>query len=213
MTPMLSIGAVVAALAEEFPDLTVSKVRYLEAEGLLNPQRTERGSRRYAEADVQTLRRILRLQRDEYLPLNVIRTRLDEPEDTGDGPEHAVPVTRMRRGRSRRMTAAEVAERGGVDAATLKELTAHGLIEEMDSQAVDVCRLVARLQDYGIEPRHLRSFRVAADREIGLVQQAMAPRRGSGSGVESRERMAELLALLLDLHVALVRQRSSTLEP
>lgn len=213
MTPMLSIGAVVAALAEEFPDLTVSKVRYLETEGLLNPQRTERGSRRYAEADVHTLRRILRLQRDEYLPLNVIRARLDEPEDPGAGHEPSVAVTRLRRGRARRMTSSEVAQRAGVDAATLKELVAHGLIEEMDSHAVDICRLVARLQDYGIEPRHLRSFRVAADREIGLVQQAMAPRRGSGSGVESRERMAELLALLLDLHVALVRQRSSTLEP
>jgi hypothetical protein len=77
---------------------------------------------------------------------------------------------------------------------------------------VDICRLVVRLQEYGIEPRHLRSFRVAADREVGLVQQALAPRRGSASTLEERELTSQLLALLLDLHVALVRQRSSTLE-
>ena len=99
-----------------------------------------------------------------------------------------------------------------MEAATLKELAAHGLITEMDSSAVDVCRLVARLREYGIEPRHLRSFRVAADREVGLVQQALAPRRGSTSSLEERELTAQLLALLLDLHIALVRQRSSTLE-
>jgi len=110
------------------------------------------------------------------------------------------------------MTAAEVAQRGGVDASTLKDLVTHGLVTEMDSGAVDVCRLVVRLRDYGIEPRHLRSFRVAADREVGLVQQALAPRRGSSSALEQRELTAGLLALLLDLHIALVRQRSSTLE-
>lgn len=208
---MRPIGAVVAELSEEFPDLTASKIRYLEAEGLIEPLRTARGSRRYVDADIDRLRRILRLQRDEFLPLSVIAERLAQPDapESGVG---SVPATRLRAPRPRRMSSAEVAQRGGVEAATLKELAAHGLITEMDSSAVDVCRLVARLREYGIEPRHLRSFRVAADREVGLVQQALAPRRGSTSSLEERELTAQLLALLLDLHIALVRQRSSTLE-
>jgi DNA-binding transcriptional MerR regulator len=204
------IGPVVAELAEEFPDLTASKVRYLEAQGLIEPLRTSRGSRRYTRADVDRLRRILRLQRDEFLPLAVIAERLAQPDPTST--DAGVAPMRLRAGRPRRMTAAEVAQRGGVDAGTLAELVDHGLLAEMDSQAVEICRLVARLRDFGIEPRHLRAFRVAADREIGLVQQALAPRRGSASAVEARELTEQLLALLLDLHVALVRQRSSTLE-
>jgi hypothetical protein len=199
-------------LSEEFPDLTASKVRYLEAEGLLEPMRTPRGSRRYADVDVDQLRRILRMQRDEFLPLSVIAERLTLPDNSSDRTTASVAPSRLRPPRARRMTAAEVAQRGGVDAATLKELTAHGLVIEMDTTAVEVCRLVARLGEYGIEPRHLRSFRVAADREIGLVQQALAPHRGSASSLEERELTADLLALLLDLHVAILRQRSSTLE-
>jgi DNA-binding transcriptional MerR regulator len=208
---MRPIGAVVVELSEEFPDLTASKVRYLEAEGLLEPMRTTRGSRRYADDDVARLRRILRLQRDEFLPLSIIGERLAQPEDPA-GASAAVPAARLRAPRPRRMSAAEVAQRGGVDAATVKELATHGLVTDMDSGAVEICRLIVRLREYGIEPRHLRSFRVAADREVGLVQQALAPRRGSASSLEERELSAQLLALLLDLHVALVRQRSSTLE-
>ena len=211
MSGLRAIGSVVAELSAEFPDLTASKVRYLESEGLIEPMRTARGSRRYADADVDRLRRILRLQRDEFLPLAVIAERLAQPDPAADGPT-AVPPTRLRAPRTRRMSAAEVAQRGGVDDSTLQELTDHGLVSDMDSSAVEVCRLVGRLREYGIEPRHLRSFRVAADREIGLVQQALAPRRGASSALEERELTAELLALLLDLHVALVRQRSSTLE-
>jgi DNA-binding transcriptional MerR regulator len=205
------IGAVVAELREEFPDLTASKIRYLEGEGLIEPLRTSRGSRRYADTDVEALRRVLRFQRDEFLPLAIIRDRLRLPE--AEGPEGTVPAARLRPARPRKMSAAEVAQRGGVDAATLEALVSHGLVGEMDSTAVEVCRLVSRLGEFGIEPRHLRSFRVAADREVGLVQQAMAPRRGSASVMDERQLATELLALLLDLHVALVRQRSSSLEP
>lgn len=212
MTSLRSIGAVVTELSEEFQDITASKIRYLEAEGLVEPLRTPRGSRRYAEADVDRLRRILRLQRDEFLPLAVIAQRLSAPDQPGAGPTTSVPATRLRPPRPRRMTAAEVASRAGVDRATLDELVDHGLVVEMDSGAVEVCTLIVRLGEFGIEPRHLRSFKVAADREVGLVQQALAPRRGSVSPVEARDMTSRLLALLLDLHVALVRQRSSTLE-
>lgn len=210
MSDLRSIGAVVSELQQEFPDLTASKVRYLESEGLIEPLRTSRGSRRYADVDVDRLRRILRLQRDEFLPLSVIRDRLGHAEDADTSP--SVPAERLRPSRPRPMSAAEVAQRGGVDAATLEELVDHGLITTMDATAVEICRLVDHLSAFGIGARHLRSFRVAADREVGLVQQALAPRRGSASAVEESQRRSELLALLLDLHVALLRQRSSSLE-
>lgn len=216
MTELLSIGSVVAELAEEFPDISASKLRYLEGEGLIEPLRTSRGSRRYTSGDVERLRRILRLQRDEFLPLAVIGDRLarvERDESDGGRPGGTIGASRLRPPRPRRMTAAEVAQRGGVDAAILDDLIAHGLVGDLDATAVEICRLVARLRDFGIGPRHLRSFRAAADREVGLVEQAMAPHRGVDTPVEERLLRSELLALLLDLHVALVRQRSSTLEP
>ena len=209
MSELRSIGAVVSELQQEFPDLTASKVRYLESEGLIEPLRTSRGSRRYAVADVDRLRRILRLQRDEFLPLSVIRDRLGQLEDATTS--SSVPAERLRPPRPRAMSAAEVAQRGGVDASTLEELVDHGLITTMDATAVEICRLVDHLSAFGIGARHLRSFRVAADREVGLVQQALAPRRGSSSAVEESQRRSELLALLLDLHLALLRHRASSL--
>lgn len=209
MSELVPIGTVVAELLGEFPEITASKIRYLEDEGLVEPLRTERGSRRYTSADIGRLRRILRLQRDEYLPLAVIRERIDDADAAGgDG---TVPATRVRPTRPRPMSASEVAQRGGVDPDTLADLVAHGLVTEMDSTAVRICQLAERLAAFGIEPRHLRSFKAAADREAGLVQQALAPRQGSASVAEQRELQSELLALLLDLHVAMVRQRSSSL--
>lgn len=209
MSTLRAIGAVVAELREEFAELTASKIRFLEEEGLVTPLRTARGSRRYTDDDVAVLRRVLRLQRDEFLPLAVIRERILEEEPQASGSVHA---SRLRAPRSRRMTPAEVAQRGGVSSDTLNDLIEHGLVVEMDSTAVEICRLVASLAEWGIEPRHLRSFRAAADREVGLVQQALAPRRASVPVVEHRHHMAALLAQLLDLHICLVRQRSSSLE-
>ena len=211
MSDTRSIGLVVAELQGEFPDITASKVRYLEGEGLIQPLRTARGSRRYTREDVDRLRRVLRLQRDEFLPLAVIRERIhDEEAPAGAG---TVPASRMRPTGSRPMSAAEVAQRSGVDAATLEQLASHGLVTRMDATAVEICTLVGRLAEFGIEPRHLRSFKVAADREVGLVEQAIAPRSGKASIVHERQLRSELLALLLDLHISLVRQRSSSLEP
>jgi DNA-binding transcriptional MerR regulator len=210
MSSLRPIGSVVAELSEEFPDLTASKIRYLEDEGLLTPLRTARGSRRYADADVEQLRRILRLQRDEFLPLAVIRDRVLEAETSASS--GAVDPSRVRQGRARAMSAAEVAQRGGVDPSVLKDLVAHGLVVDLDATAVEICRLVASLAEFGIEPRHLRAFRAAADREVGLVQQAMAPRRAQLPVIEQRQLTAQLFAHLLDLHVALVRQRSSSLD-
>lgn len=210
---LVPIGAVVAELAAEFPEVTASKIRYLEAEGLVEPQRTARGSRRYAREDIAALRRVLRLQRDEFLPLSVIRDRVASPEAEGSGPGSGlVPPSRVRAPRLRAMTIAEVAQRSGVSEQAVRELESFGLVTHLDSTAVDVCRAVARLGTYGIEPRHLRSFRAAADRETGLVRQALAPVVGTLGTAEAREEVARLLAVMLDLHVALLRQRSSTLD-
>ena len=210
---LVPIGVVVGQLHGEFPDVSVSKIRYLETQGLIQPQRTARGSRRYSAQDISTLRRILHLQRDEFLPLSVIKERLLTPDVDSDTEVTSIATSRLRRSRSRSLNTSEVAHQSGISESTLEELQSFGLVIGLDTSAVDVGRAVARLRTYGIEPRHLRSFRVAADREIGLVGQALAPLTGSLSSAEVREEGARLLALLLDLHVALLRQRSSTLEP
>lgn len=207
---LVPIGVVVGQLHGEFPDVSVSKIRYLETQGLIQPQRTARGSRRYSAQDISTLRRILHLQRDEFLPLSVIKERLLTPD--ADTEVTSMATSRLRRSRQRSLNPSEVAHQSGISESTLEELQSFGLVIGLDTSAVDVGRAVARLRTYGIEPRHLRSFRVAADREIGLVGQALAPLTGSLSSAEVREEGARLLALLLDLHVALLRQRSSTLE-
>jgi DNA-binding transcriptional MerR regulator len=207
---LVPIGVVVGQLHGEFPDVSVSKIRYLETQGLIQPQRTARGSRRYSAQDISTLRRILHLQRDEFLPLSVIKERLLTPD--ADTEVTSIATSRLRRSRQRSLNPSEVAHQSGISESTLEELQSFGLVIGLDTSAVDVGRAVARLRTYGIEPRHLRSFRVAADREIGLVGQALAPLTGSLSSAEVREEGARLLALLLDLHVALLRQRSSTLE-
>lgn len=213
---MFTIGKVVSELSGEFPDLTVSKVRYLEERGLLRPLRTPGGQRRYSTADVERLRQILRLQRDDYLPLDVIAaqaTGVPNVDDPGDllG---SVASSRLRRSRTREMTSSEVCQRAGAEPALLAELQRHGLIERLDLDAVDIVRTASVLSGYGIEPRHLRTFRTAADRDVTLVEQALAPRpvaRGPEGATRRREQVAELLALLLDLHVALVRARSTNL--
>ena len=203
----LTMGEVVALLGEEFPGITASKVRYLESEGLVHPQRTARGSRRFTDDDVQLLRRILRLQRDEYLPLRVIRDNIESLPATSDGEAPSVGTQRLRKRNPRAMSPAELCERSGISRETLDELEKFGLVSTRDSDGLAVCSLVGQLADFGIEPRHLRAFRVAADREIGLVEQALAPRR-SATGrdpVGDAEERARLLALLVDLHLALVR--------
>lgn len=211
-----SIGEVVAAVSGEFPDVTVSKIRYLEGRGLLCPQRTSGGQRRYDDSDVVMIRRILRWQRDDYLPLDVIADQLARGEPTdGDPGAGTVPTSRLRRARHREMSEDEVCQRAGVDRAMLDDLQRHGLVERLDLDAVAIARTVAALAEFGIESRHLRPFRTAADRDVALVEQALAPRRrpgGPGAVAQRREDAAGLLALLLDLHVALVRVRSTTLE-
>lgn len=112
------------------------------------------------------------------------------------------------------MSAAEVCERAGIDESMLDDLRRHGLVEALDAHAVDIGQIVGRLAEVGIEPRHLRTFRTAADRDIALVEQALMPQRASTrtvNEVDRRHEVTDLLALLLDLHIALVQSRSTTL--
>lgn len=210
-----SIGAVVTDLMGEFPEVSVSKIRYLERRGLLRPQRTVGGQRRYSAADVAMVRRILRLQRDEYLPLDVIAENLRQGLAADEVPEPGIPTARLRRSRERTMSPDEFCERAGIDAPLLDDLRRHGLVDRLTEDDVAIARAAGALAPYGIEPRHLRPFRTSADRDVALVEQALAPRHATGGARDAaarRDEIATLLAMLLDLHVALVRVRSTTLE-
>ena len=167
----VSIGQVLDELRVEFPDISPSKIRFLEAEGLIQPLRSSSGYRRFAVADIERLRFILTAQRDEYLPLRVIKERLDVVDgvaaDGGVGPTSAVSMTR-----SELLAAA----RAGED--LLAELEDYGLVRRArayGTQALSVVRAAAQLAAYGIQPRHLRAIKAAAEREVSLVEQAVAP--------------------------------------
>jgi DNA-binding transcriptional MerR regulator len=184
-----SIGEVLVNLKAEFPDVTISKIRFLESEGLIAPERTSSGYRKFYDQDVQRLRTILKLQRDEYLPLRVIRERLDgggnrseEPaatlEGDGDGRDEVmVPATDVQ------MSAAELATATGVDKEIVEELESFGLIR---SQSADgekyysgdqlvILRAVKEFFKFGVEPRHLTMYRHFADREAGFFEAIVLP--------------------------------------
>ena len=204
---LLTIGTVCGTLKDEFPDISISKIRYLEDQGLLAPRRTQGGYRLFSEDDLERLETILRLQRDEFLPLRVIRQEL------------AAPASRERK--RRRASEAEegeldlagLCERAGIDARLARELEDFGLLTprteagekrftELDA---DIALACGRLAQFGIAPRHLRSFRTAADREAGLIEQVVGPalrarnpeRRRSGA--EDLEALGTLAAELSQL--------------
>jgi DNA-binding transcriptional MerR regulator len=199
----LTIGAVCRLLREEFPEISISKIRYLEDQGLLAPRRTPGRYRLYADDDVDRLRTILRLQRDEFLPLRVIRQELAA----------ATGTDRVRRaGRSalslqeqEEIDLGELCERAGVSSAFARELEEYGLISSRKDGGerlyhageAEVAAVCAKLARFGIDARHLRAFRTAADREIGLLSAIVAPTLRSRdperrqSGVEELQDLAE----------------------
>jgi DNA-binding transcriptional MerR regulator len=175
---LLTIGAVTRRLKDEFPDITISKIRYLEDQGLLAPRRTQGGYRLFSEEDVERLETILRLQRDEFLPLRVIREELSSPG--------VAKTTKKRRGLSaaeEELDMGELCERAGVTPALARELEEFGLLAPRTDNGtklfgerdVEVAVTCAKLSRYGISARHLRTFRTAADREAGLLEQIVAP--------------------------------------
>jgi DNA-binding transcriptional MerR regulator len=203
----MSIGEVLAHLRGEFPDITISKLRFLEAEGLVEPQRTAAGYRKYSTADVARLRFVLAAQRDHYLPLRVIRDQL-----TGVAPLRPVTDPGVPEPVAPRVDRAELLARSGLTGSALDELEQHGLIRDRagryDADALTVARVAAQLARYGLEPRHLRGYRTAADREVGLFAQLVAPvARQNTPAARDRaaETVRELTALSQQLHAALVR--------
>lgn len=219
----MSIGTVLLQLRDEFPEVTISKIRFLEAEGLIEPQRTPSGYRKFSPADVERLAQVLRMQRDHYLPLKVIREHLEAlargeqaalPPGGGQG-DPADPrwdqepgaATAARIGRSELLAATEATEE------QLDEWESYGLIVpaaggSYDAEAVTVARLVADLGRFGLEPRHLRAVKAAAEREAGLVEQVVAPCAGDRNPqtrAHAEATAKELAELSVRLHAALVQ--------
>jgi DNA-binding transcriptional MerR regulator len=221
----LTIGAVCKQLEREFPDISISKIRYLEDQKLLSPRRTQGGYRLYSPGDVERLRTILRLQRDEYLPLRVIRQELaagrTEPEvGKGKGPD---PRT-MRRARvavgedsGARYALTEVLDETGADGRLVRELEEFGVIKGekregelfYDDTEREIVRAVAELARFGVGGRNLRVFRTSADREAALLQQILAPAlrsRNPERRKEAIETLENLAAVATHLkHLLLIR--------
>ncbi|MDH2390176.1 MerR family transcriptional regulator [Streptomyces sp. HNM0663] len=222
---LMSIGTVLGRLREEFPEVTISKIRFLEAEGLVEPQRTPSGYRKFTPEDVERLAQVLRMQRDHYLPLKVIREHLEAqsrgeevrlpapaaPRELLDGEawraDEAARPTAARVGRAELLAAAEVSDE------ELDEWVSYGLITPdedggCDAGSVTVARLIADLGRFGLEPRHLRAMKAAADREAGLVEQVVAPlrrHRNPQTRAHAEATARELAALSVRLHAALVQ--------
>jgi DNA-binding transcriptional MerR regulator len=225
----MSIGAVLDLLRPDFPDVTISKIRFLEAEGLVTPQRAASGYRRFTAYDCARLRFILTAQRDQYLPLKVIKAQLDTLPD-GElplaGSPYGVPrLVTVRDGApaeadsvavaaSRvRLSREDLLERSGVDDDLLTALVKAGVITTgpggfFDEHAVVILQCARALADYGVEPRHLRAFRSAADRQSDLIAQIAGPLVKAGK-TGSRDRAddlaREVAALAITLHTSLIK--------
>jgi DNA-binding transcriptional MerR regulator len=197
----LTIGAVCRALQDEFPEVSISKIRYLEDQGLLAPRRTQGGYRLFGEDDVERLRTILRLQRDEFLPLRVIRQELASPS-TGD--RHRRRPLVLGEGEDE-IELDELCSRAGVSGDLARELEGFGLIEPrgtgssrryLESDA-DVAAACAELARFGLTARHLRPFRTSADREVALIGQVAAPGLRARN-LERRQRALDELQTLAE---------------
>ena len=215
----LSIGEVLSMLKKDFPDVSISKIRFLETEGLITPSRTASGYRRFDTHDVSRLRSILTLQRDQYLPLKVIKDQLDTdleqaglaaPLSTGLG----VRPDDFRPGAGKvRLTRRELAEETALSEALIIALEKDGLVwtnatGHYDEDAVQICMIAAKLSEFGVEARHLRSFRVVANRESGLVEQIATPYsqpRDRDAKARSQQTVRELASLFVQMHAALLR--------
>jgi DNA-binding transcriptional MerR regulator len=209
----LTIGTVCKSLQEEFPDISISKIRFLEDQRLITPRRTPGGYRLYGEEDVDQLRAILRMQRDEFLPLRVIRQVIAQGRSaagTGRRP-------RLVGGVDDRLTFDQLLAAADADPAFVRELEEFGLIERHSSESgapyaradVEIVIICQRLARYGVAARHLRAFRSAVEREAGLLEQIMAPALRSTNperreaGLQELEALAELTSQLA--HLLLVR--------
>jgi DNA-binding transcriptional MerR regulator len=218
-----SIGEVLLSLKPDFPDVTISKIRFLESEGLIAPERTPSGYRKFYDTDVHRLRTILRLQRDEYLPLRVIRERLDGSAESGADGVPSPPIRRAEAGEEvtepaagLEMSLEEVAASTGVEKDTVEELASFGLLRPreiegrvcFDGDDVLVLRAVKDLFKYGVQPRHLTMYRHFVDREANFFQQIVLPmlrQRNPEARRAAAESLAELARSSRRLKEALLR--------
>lgn len=220
ITGTISIGEVLSLLKKDFPDVTISKIRFLESEGLVTPERTSSGYRRFGQHDIDQLRAVLTMQRDQYLPLKVIREQIHESAADPDAPpREPIAGTGMRPedfrpGAGRvRLTREELAAACDLTEAYVAQLEGIGLVwaspaGHYDEDAMAIASVVARLSAFGVEARHLRSFRVVADRETGLVEQIATPYsqpRDRDGRAREQETIRELASLFVQLHAALLR--------
>jgi DNA-binding transcriptional MerR regulator len=223
----MSIGAVLDSLRPDFPDVTISKIRFLEAEGLVTPQRSASGYRRFTAYDCARLRFVLTAQRDQYLPLKVIKAQLDAQPDgelphtgSGYGVPRLVPVSdeHARNGAAvaptqARLSREDLLARSGVDVGLLTALIKEGVITTgpagfFDEHSVLIAQCARALADYGVEPRHLRAFRSAADRQSDLIAQIAGPvvKAGKAGARDRADDLArEVAALAITLHTSLIK--------
>ncbi len=215
---LLSIGQVLARLNPEFPDLTPSKLRFLEERQLISPARTESGYRKFSSRDLDRLRFVLALQRDHYLPLKVIRGYLAEL-DAGRQPVLPGGATQAPSMLSaeRRMTRDEVIREAGATVMLFNDAISASLIvpaELFGDDALSVLRALVELQRSGIEPRHLRGFRAAADRELSLIESALIPvarRKDASSRAKAAELAREIAGQLEVVRGSIIRSALSKL--
>jgi DNA-binding transcriptional MerR regulator len=222
----MSIGAVLDLLRPDFPDVTISKIRFLEAEGLVTPERTPSGYRRFTAYDCARLRFVLTAQRDQYLPLKVIKAQLDAQPDgelPHSGSAYGVPrlVTvdasaddSVSVAQSQvRLRREDLLTRSGIDEPLLNELVKGGIIKPgtagfFDEHAVIIAQCAKALAEYGVEPRHLRAFRSAADRQSDLIAQIAGPvvKAGKAGARDRADDLArEVAALAITLHTSLIK--------
>jgi DNA-binding transcriptional MerR regulator len=219
--PRLTIGEVLAVLRDDFPDVTISKIRYLESEDLVHPQRTPSGYRKFSRADVSRLRYVLTAQRDHYLPLRVIKEHLEaldrgEPLPAGAATGAVPPPVQDDDGTGvPPLTPEQFARAAGLEPGQLADCVQFGLLAtDADGRHpagdLPVARAAAGLARHGIEPRHLRVYRTGVEREAGLVEQLVAPvlrARSEEARTRATEKLRELAALSAQLHTALLEAR------
>lgn len=211
-----SIGQVLATLKDEFSDISISKIRFLESEGLISPERAPSGYRRYSADDVERLRYILSVQKNNYLPLKVIREHLAMMDkglappsmDPGRPAAPKVPVNNpakapMRLSRESLLEASGLTDSALDDLENTQIITTRRGTAYYGREALTIAIAAKRLAEYGIDTRHLRAFKMSADREVGLVEQAIAPhiRRAKSN----KDVAAEVTQLVIGFHAALVR--------
>jgi DNA-binding transcriptional MerR regulator len=198
----LGIGEVLVELRAEFPDISVSKIRFLESEGLLCPARSPSGYRRFSPADVDQLRYILTAQRDEYLPLRVIKERLSA---------RSADSATVGSSRTEMVGRRDLLDTADIDEEQLAELETHGLLKRVGrlygQESLDVASTVSALARYGIQARHLRTVATSAGRDVALIEQLVGPvlrQRGPEARQTADRTATEIAALLLRLHRSLL---------